>query len=191
MNSRDRIRLLNLANSNRSIIIEDDYDSEFRYYTRSVPSLQGLSGGKSVVYIGTFSKLLLPSIRISFMVLPPELMGEYNERKNLYNQTASKSEQIALCQYIRDGHLAQQIKKQKKHYASKVRFVCERAKELLPDEVELTQCQAGYLIRVTMETKKTAKEVSDIALQNNIVIKPVGNEKNKALFLKKECFFLE
>ena len=183
MNSRDRIKLLNLALSTGSMIIEDDYDSEFRYYTRSVPSLQGMNGGRNVVYIGTFSKLLLPSIRISFMVLPPELLGKYNERRQLYNQTASKSEQIALCQYIRDGHLQQQIKKQKKHYASKVRFVCERAKELLPREIELTQCQSGYLIRATIETEKTAQDVSDCALGEGVLIRPVGNEGNKALFL--------
>ena len=183
MNSRDRIKLLQLADKNRSMIIEDDYDSEFRYYTRSVPSLQGMNGGKNVVYIGTFSRLLLPSIRISFMVLPPELSDKYNERKHLYNQTASKSEQIALCQYIRDGHLQQQIKKQKKHYASKVRFVCERAKEILPSGVEFTQCQSGYLIRVTMETEKSASSAAEIVLSENVLIKPVGNEKNKALFL--------
>lgn len=183
MNSRDRIKLLQFASKNRSMIIEDDYDSEFRYYTRSVPSLQGMNGGKNVVYIGTFSKLLLPSIRISFMVLPPELLGKYNERKHLYNQTASKSEQIALCQYIRDGHLQQQIKKQKKHYAAKVRFVCEKAKEILPDGVEFTQCQSGYLIRVTMVTEKNAFVAADIALSENVLMKPVGNERNKALFL--------
>lgn len=183
MNSSDRIRLLKLALKNNSMIIEDDYDSEFRYYTRSVPSLQGMNAGKNVVYIGTFSKLLLPSIRISFMVIPPELISKYNERKHLYNQTASKSEQIALCQYIRDGHLQQQIKKQKKHYASKVRHVCERAKEILPREIGLTQCQSGYLIRATMETDKASEDISRYALKNGVLIKPAGNEKNKALFL--------
>ena len=183
MSSSDRIRLLKLALKNNSMIIEDDYDSEFRYYTRSVPSLQGMNAGKNVVYIGTFSKLLLPSIRISFMVIPPELISKYNERKHLYNQTASKSEQIALCQYIRDGHLQQQIKKQKKHYASKVRHVCERAKEILPREIGLTQCQSGYLIRATMETDKASEDISRYALKNGVLIKPAGNEKNKALFL--------
>lgn len=183
MNSRDRINLINFARKNRSLIIEDDYDSEFRYYTRAVPSLQGMNGGKNVVYIGTFSKLLLPSIRISFMVLPPELTDRYSRRKHLYNQTASKSEQIALCRYIRDGHLQQQIKKQRKHYASKVRYVCEKAKLFLPEEIEFSQCQAGYLIRVTMVTEKTADEVAKSALKYGVLIKPVNEEGDKAHFL--------
>ena len=101
----DRMKLLKDAAREDMLIIEDDYNSEFRYYNRPTPSLQGLSGGRGVVYLGTFSRLLLPSIRMSYMVLPPDLLKRYQERGRFYNQTASKAEQIALCQFIRDGHL--------------------------------------------------------------------------------------
>lgn len=99
----DRMKLLKDAAREDMLIIEDDYNSEFRYYNRPTPSLQGLSGGRGVVYLGTFSRLLLPSIRMSYMVLPPDLLKRYQERGRFYNQTASKAEQIALCQFIRDG----------------------------------------------------------------------------------------
>ncbi len=91
----DRMKLLKDAAREDMLIIEDDYNSEFRYYNRPTPSLQGLSGGRGVVYLGTFSRLLLPSIRMSYMVLPPDLLKRYQERGRFYNQTASKAEQIA------------------------------------------------------------------------------------------------
>lgn len=176
MTSKERIKLLNYARENNCIIIEDDYDSEFRYCTRSVPSLQGMDGGNNVVYIGTFSKLLLPSIRISFMVLPMKQLEKYNERKKLYNQTASKAEQIALCQYIRDGHLSQQIKKQKKQYISKVKFICDRAAQILAPEISFSQCQSGYLIIVSVKTELSEEEVVKKALENEIFLKSAGKE---------------
>ena len=117
----DRMKLLKDAAREDMLIIEDDYNSEFRYYNRPTPSLQGLSGGRGVVYLGTFSRLLLPSIRMSYMVLPPALLKRYQERGRFYNQTASKAEQIALCQFIRDGHLESQIRKSKKLYAAKAK----------------------------------------------------------------------
>lgn len=183
MTSRERIKLIKYARENRCVIIEDDYDSEFRYYSRSVPSLQGMNGGNGVVYIGTFSKLLLPSIRISFMVMPMEYMEKYNSRKNLYNQTASKAEQIALCQYIRDGHLALQIKKQKKLYISKVRFICQEANKLLSEKIKFSECQSSYLIRVEVETNLSENEVYNKALNYEILLKAVGKEKNKVKLL--------
>ena len=125
MHITERMDLLKEAFEKDILIIEDDYNSEFRYYNRPTPSLQGLAGGRGVVYLGTFSRLLLPSIRMSFMVLPPELLPVYRERSHYYNQTSSKTEQIALCQFIRDGHLESQIRKARKLYTAKAKKLCE------------------------------------------------------------------
>ena len=116
---QERLELVGRAEKEHFLIIEDDYNSEFKYFQKPVPSLQGLSGGRNVIYLGTFSKMLLPSIRISYMILPPELMETYEKRKNNYNQTASKAEQIALTQFIRDGHLASQVRKSRKIHLAK------------------------------------------------------------------------
>ena len=116
-----RLELVRHAADRGSIILEDGFENEFVYLQRPTPSLQSLSGGHGVVYIGSFSRLLLPSIRISFMVLPPELSKKYHPKANHYNQTASKAEQIALCQFIRDGHLAAQSRKLKRLYAAKLK----------------------------------------------------------------------
>ncbi|MCM1544344.1 MAG: PLP-dependent aminotransferase family protein [Ruminococcus sp.] len=180
---RKRREMLRFAHEHDCLIVEDDYDSEFRYYSRSMPSLQGMDAGQNVVYIGTFSKMLLPSIRISFMVLPPSLVKSYEQRGTLYNQTASKAEQIALCQYIRDGHLGAQIRKQRKQYASKTKQICQRAIEIMPKSIELSECHTSYLIRIRVKTEKKVEQIAADAEKLGVRLRPIGNESGRALLL--------
>ena len=100
-------------------IIEDDYQNEFNFSKQVRPSIYALAGGENIVYLGSFSRLLLPSIRISFMILPKELLESYRMVAGLYDQTASKTEQLALASYLRDEHLQRQIKKLRKIYLGK------------------------------------------------------------------------
>ena len=104
---------------NGHLIIEDDYMSELNYSKQACPSIYALSGGENVVYLGSFSRVLLPSIRISFMILPEDLMPFYDDVKDLYDQTASKTEQLALCHFLRDDQLFRHIRKVKRHYGDK------------------------------------------------------------------------
>lgn len=183
LTSKSRIDILKFAADNDCLIVEDDYDSEFRYYSRPLPSLQGMNGGKNVVYIGTFSKLLIPSIRISFMIMPLNLIEKYNERGKLYNQTASKAEQIALCQYIRDGHLSAQIRKQRKHYAFKTKQFCKKANEMYKNDIEFSECHTSYLIKASVITDKSAEYLIKKALENGILIKSAGKEEDREAFI--------
>ncbi|MGN1444057.1 MAG: PLP-dependent aminotransferase family protein [Acutalibacteraceae bacterium] len=178
-----RAELLGFSKDNDCLIIEDDYDSEFRYYQRLVPSLQSLDSEGRVVYIGTFSKLLIPSIRISFMVLPTVLSDEYKKCGRYYNQTASKTEQIALCQYLRDGHLSYQIRKQQKQYMAKSRSICARAEQMFGDLLLFERCEAGYLIKVKMKTDLSSQELTEKALKKGIKIKPAGRDGEYSLLL--------
>ena len=130
------MKLLREASRENILLIEDDYNSEFCYVHHPAPSIQGLAGGEGVVYLGTFSRMLLPSIRLSFMVLPSDLLEQYEKRKDFYNQTASKAEQIALCQFIRDGHLESQIRKARKYYQAKSKLLCQEAQRIFGDRAE-------------------------------------------------------
>jgi GntR family transcriptional regulator/MocR family aminotransferase len=168
-----RLALLAFAKENDCLIIEDDYDSEFRYYSRPIPSLQGLDGGQKVVYMGTFSRLLLPSLRISFMVLTPELAKTYSSRGKLYNQTASKTEQIALCQFIRDGHLLSQIKKARKLYMEKSRLLCSAAENVFGNSAAAYPGSAGFLIQLEIKTDKPANELALCAKKAGILVHTV------------------
>lgn len=173
MHISERMTLLREAAEKDILLIEDDYNSEFRYYSRPTPSLQGLSGGKGVVYLGTFSRLLLPSIRMSFMVLPPELLKQYRERGSYYNQTASKAEQIALCQFIRDGHLESQIRKSRKLYAAKAKGLGEEIQRIFGPRAAAHLGEAGFLVLVELDTPLPSQEIVQRAAENKVAVRPV------------------
>ncbi len=145
-----RLELVHLAAEKNRLVIEDDFENEFVYLQKPTPSLYGLSGGNNVVYLGSFSRLLLPSIRISFMILPRELTVSYAERAALYNQTASKAEQIALCQFIRDGHLAAQTRKLRRLYAQKLKALTEAVHQVFGADCHIKAGSAGTSIALTV-----------------------------------------
>lgn len=128
-----RIELINYSKAKGSLVIEDDYDSDFLYQSKPMPSLYALCGGSNVVYMGSFSNVLIPGIRISYMVLTKELAEIFQNNKYKYSQTASKTEQIALCQYIRDGHIKSQTRKVRRHYTSKTKEMFEVLRKKIPD----------------------------------------------------------
>lgn len=178
MTISERYKLTRLARERGSLIIEDDYGSEFKYLNKPTPSLQGLDGGENVVYLGTFSKLLLPSIRISFMILPAALSEKYAERRELYNQTVSKADQIALCSYIRDGHLNSQIRKSRKLYEQKARLLAELLNTQLCEGAEITKTDSPLFVRCKIKCGLSTEEFCDRALKKGIALIP-ARKSNK------------
>ena len=145
-----RMELLRYAGEHQSLIIEDDFENEFVYLQKPTPSLFSLAGGHGVVYIGSFSRLLLPSIRISFMILPPELTEAYQKKAEFYNQTASKAEQIALCQFIRDGHLASQTRRLKRLYSVKMKQLQAAVRDVFGENCHVRIGSAGTSLALTV-----------------------------------------
>ena len=176
MHISERMELIKEAFEKDILIIEDDYNSEFRYYNRPTPSLQSLSGGRNVVYLGTFSRLLLPSIRMSFMVLTPELLSLYKERGRFYNQTASKAEQIALCQFIRDGHLESQIRKTRKLYTAKAGKLCEDIKTVFGEKAVPHLGEAGFLVLAEIKTELSSEEIAKRGAEAGVAVRPAPAE---------------
>ena len=174
MSVKERFDLVEFAQSNNKLVIEDDYGSEFRYFNRPTPSLQGLDGGENVVYLGTFSKLLLPSIRISFMILPQSLTGEYHKKKDLYNQTVSKADQIALCSYIRDGHLNAQIRKSRKLYMQKSKILTEILTENFKDEIEILKTNSPLYVRCKFNKNMSTEKLVTMAENQGILLIPAN-----------------
>jgi GntR family transcriptional regulator/MocR family aminotransferase len=113
-----RYELLNWAlRQPGRFIIEDDYDSEFRLTGRPVPSLQSIDEHGRVIYMNTFSKTLAPTIRISYMVLPPDLANEYYDRLSFYSCTVSTFEQYTLSRFLSDGYFEKHINRMRLSYA--------------------------------------------------------------------------
>lgn len=163
-----RLELVNYSAAHGSLVIEDDFENEFVYLQKPTPSLFGLAGGQNVVYLGTFSRLLLPSIRISFMVLPPELSSLYRKKADQYNQTASKAEQIALCQFIRDGHLAAQTRKLKRLYSVKLKALRSAVREVFGKDSQIQTGAAGTSLALTLSTTLTWQELQKKAQTNGL-----------------------
>lgn len=113
-----KIEILNWAKNNNCLIIEDDYNGELRYKTHPNSCMQSYSS-EQVIYIGSFSKILLPSVRISYMALTEDLIKKYLLIKDNYNQTTSKIEQLALANYISDGKLEKYLRKSRRYYLNK------------------------------------------------------------------------
>lgn len=107
-----RMQLLSWADQEEDrFLIEDDYDSEFRYATRPIPALQGLSANQKVIYIGTFSRSIAPSIRVAYMVLPNRLLGAYHQRFGTSASTVSRFEQQTLYRFIQGGHYGRHLRR--------------------------------------------------------------------------------
>lgn len=136
-----RTRLLRWAGEGSHVLIEDDYDSEYRFDARPLPSLQGLDGGDRVVYAGTFSRSLAPSLRIAYLVLPHWLLGQWRQMYGDYACTVSRPEQHTLARFIRDGHFYRSF--------NRMRGVYRKRRNLLLEALERYLTNVEYTVQNT------------------------------------------
>ena len=115
-----RLHLLELAEKSDALIFEDDYDSEYRYSERPMPALQGLDRAGRVVYAGTFSKTLFPSIRLGYMVVPTDLISVFRSAKAVTNRHAPVLDQAVLCGFISEGHLGRHLRRMREVYSERL-----------------------------------------------------------------------
>lgn len=141
-------------------IIEDDYDCEFRYSTKSIPALQSMDLNHRVIYMNTFSKSLAPAIRISYMVLPRKLMEHYIARANFYSNSASSCEQYALARFIENGSFERHLSRLKKYYRQEGERLLRIIKQssLIPSS-RITGGSCGTHLLVYLDTSLTDVEI--------------------------------
>jgi len=150
----NRLKMIEWARKNQSYIIEDDYDSELRYIGNPVPSLHAL-GNKTdrIIYLGSFSSTLFSSIKISYMILPDELCEKWKSIKFKFNQTCSKTEQLALAIFMNEGEYQKGIKKIRALYGKKQRKAIEAFKNHAPNSYILTGEYSGLSMNISIVTK--------------------------------------
>lgn len=158
-----RLALLQWAQQTGGLIIEDDYDSEFRYGERPIPALQGLSGGNSVLYIGTFSKVLFPSLRIGYLVLPEHLVEVFARAKWLCDRQLSTLDQYVLTDFIEEGHLESHIRKMRSHYDGLRQTLVQALGEYFSDRVTIFGEKAGIHLMAKFHFSLRDEEVMDRA----------------------------
>lgn len=115
----NRLKLIEWAESGKNLIFEDDYDSELRYHGKPIPSLQGLRPSGNIIYTGTFSKILSPALRLSYMVLPKPLLAAYNQVFRDYFPAVSLLEQKTLARFMEQGHWERHIRRMRTVYKNK------------------------------------------------------------------------
>ncbi len=120
-----RLELVEWARARSAVVIEDDYDSEYRYDGAPLPALQGLRDDAPVVYMGTFSKVMFPGLRLGYLVVPRDLIVAFTRAKVLSDRQSSGLEQVALADFLREGHLERHIRRMRRLY--------QRRREVLID----------------------------------------------------------
>jgi GntR family transcriptional regulator/MocR family aminotransferase len=135
-----RLALLEWARRTRSWIIEDDYDSEYRYASRPLGALQGIDTASRVIYIGTFSKVLFPSLRIGYVVVPRELRDEFIRHRESIDLFSPTLEQIVLTEFLSEGHFGRHLRRMRALYHARrdalVRGLREHVPELIPHNID-------------------------------------------------------
>lgn len=169
-----RYQLLEWAEKNNSYILEDDYDSELRYFGKPVPALQGLDRNHRVVYLGSFSSTLFPAVKISYMVLPPAMVEIFNSIKSDYTQTCSKTEQLTLALYMEDGLYYTNIKKLRNLYGQKLQAALAVFDRCAAGFVTPTNTSSGINMMLKVRTKKTPAALSDAARSIGVNVQPAA-----------------
>jgi len=143
-------------------LIEDDYDSEFRYKGKPIPALQGMDRHGRVIYLGTFSKCIAPAIRVSYLVLPQELLKRYREQCGFYSSTVSRIDQNILYQFLAQGHFERHLNRMRGIYKAKHDAMLAAIRPL-EQKFTIRGEYAGIHILLTCTEKRSEQELIDLA----------------------------
>jgi GntR family transcriptional regulator / MocR family aminotransferase len=168
-----RIELIQYARSKGCYIIEDDYDSEFRYQGPPISSLQGLDPDR-VIYIGSFSKILFPALRLGYMILPPALIERCRDLKHLQDNHAPILAQLTLARFIEDGCLAKHISKMKKIYRTKRDILIGNLKNAFPKDLNISGESTGLHLIAEFPGITFDDEILQKIKKAGIIIHPVA-----------------
>ena len=166
-----RSELLAWARERGGYIIEDDYDSEFRFDAHPMPAMQSLDREGRVIYMNSFSKTLAPSIRISYMVLPGALMDRFRRKLGFYGCTVPSFEQYTLARFLSRGHFEKHINRMRKFYRARRNRVISLLKNCpFADRLTILEQDAGLHFLLKVETRLSDRELTEKLLEKGIRI---------------------
>jgi len=163
-----RMSLLKWASDTGAFIIEDDYDSEYRLGGSPIAALQSLDRNSTVIFIGSFNKLLFPSLRIGYVVLPPSLVDHFlafRYRTDFHNMSA---DQAVLCDFIADGHLGRHLRRMRDLYAIRLAALIEGSKRFLKGSLEISDVRAGLYTAAFLKNGMTSWQAEKAAATRDI-----------------------
>jgi len=145
-----RLALLRWAQANDALVFEDDYDGELRYSSHPVAALQGLDQAGRVVYLGTFSKVLFPALRLGYVVLPPALLPAFLQAKELVDRGAPTLTQAAVADFIAEGHFERHLRRLRREYGQRRHILAQALEEQLAGQVRFSAVEAGLHVMLLL-----------------------------------------
>lgn len=172
-------------------IIEDDYDSEFRMVGQPIPALQTIDSYGKVIYMNTFSKTLTSTVRISYMVLPEELLRRFHKKLSFYSCTVSNFEQYTLAKFIQDGYFEKHLNRMRTFYHGKRDMLLKAIKNSpLNQKVSILEEDAGLHFLLKIKTDLTDEEFYRKALEKGIKILPLSGYYHESSRTQKHTFII-
>jgi GntR family transcriptional regulator / MocR family aminotransferase len=174
MSAARRFQLLEWAETSGSWIFEDDYDSEYRYESRPIASLQGLDSNSRVIYIGTFSKVLFPSLRLGYVVIPTDLVDHFVAVRRAMDLGPATFLQSVLADFIREGHFSRHIRRMRILYAERRNVLVKCLKQEFGSSVQVRGGEAGMHLVITFSKRIPDRELTRIAAHQNLWLLPLS-----------------
>jgi GntR family transcriptional regulator/MocR family aminotransferase len=170
MSLERRMALLGWASRAGAFVIEDDYDSEYRFEGPPVPALQSLDNQSSVIFVGSFSKTLFPALRIGYVVLPAQLIAPFVAFRYRTDFRNSSFDQAVLCDFIVDGHLARHLRRMRNLYAERLAALMDGATRYLDGLLEISGVRAGLCTIAYIKNGLTSRQAEGLAAANRIEV---------------------
>ncbi|MAZ89557.1 MAG: GntR family transcriptional regulator [Cellvibrionaceae bacterium] len=151
LSASDRLRLLQWAASAQTWILEDDYDSEFNFVGKPVAALQGMAAQTPVIYMGSFSKTLLPALRLGYLVVPKALASVFTKAKNAMSGETPLLTQAAVAEFLEEGHFVRHLRKMRRHYHGKWRQAQSLLEQYCGEHIQIVAESAGMHLVICFE----------------------------------------
>jgi GntR family transcriptional regulator/MocR family aminotransferase len=174
MSLNRRLALLEWASASGAWILEDDYDSEYRYAGRPLAALQGLDTAGRVIYAGTFSKVLFPALRLGYLVVPPELVDAFVAARALADRHSPSVTQAALADFIDGGHLARHVRRTRALYAERQAALVRAVGRTLGGLLEVAPAEAGMHLVGWLPAGVDDRDASRVALAREVDAPPLS-----------------
>jgi len=174
MSLRRRLSLLEWARRSRTIIFEDDYDSEYRYSGRPIPALQGLDRAAVVIFAGSFTDVLFPALRLAYLVVPSDMVDIFAAAESVSTHHPPLIDQAILCDFIREGHFARHVRRMRELYAERLSVLAESARERLGGLLEIPPVEAGLRTVGWLQGGRSAERAAQAAAKHDVEVVPLG-----------------
>jgi GntR family transcriptional regulator/MocR family aminotransferase len=169
-----RLQLLNLAMDKGAWVVEDEFDAEYRYFGRPVPALKSLDESGTVIYIGTFTKMLFTSLRLGFLVLPERLVDAFAAARSLIDRHAPTLEQAILAEFILEGHFAHHIRRMRQIYAERIAVLVDASRRKLTGRLDVEHAASGMRTVGWIQNGEKDRAVAQRARSQGLEVAPLS-----------------